>query len=67
MTIERKLGPNPQGLSDPLRQIVFKAIVPLKLGSDIVRFAFSEDVLDYGENGWARAGTPIQEPLGLSR
>lgn len=67
MRIERKLGPSPQGLSDPLRKAVFKAIMPFKLGSDIIRFAFYKDVLDYGVNGWAKAGIPIREPLGLSR
>lgn len=67
MRIQRKLGPSPQGLSDPLRKAVFKAIMPFKLGSDIIRFALYKDVLDYGVNGRARAGTPIPEPLGLSR
>lgn len=51
MRIQRKLGPSPQGLPDPLRKAVFKAIMPFKLGSDIIRFAFYKDVLDYGVNG----------------
>lgn len=46
MRVERKLGPSPQGLSDPLRKVVFKAIMPFKLGSDVIRFTFYKDVLD---------------------
>lgn len=67
MRLERKLGPSPQGLSDPLRKAVFKAIMPFRLGSDIIRTAFYKDVLDCGANRWAKAGTPIRELLGLSR